>query len=129
MKLVVPGAFVAFDDELIFLVVLLANGAEFGAVAGSAEGEVVEPLGVDPGGVRAAGRALGAPLALPGAQRDLLQRRLHAVDVPRDVALVAQNLKLVETPRSLVILFITSPNGLKGATQQYHIDFVTARYR
>ena len=112
MKLIAPGAFVAFDDELIFLVVLLANGAEFGAVAGSAEGEVVEPLGVDPGGVGAAGCALGAPLALPGAQGDLFQRRLHAVDVPRDVALVAQNLKLVETPRSLVILFITSPNGL-----------------
>ena len=71
MKLVAPGAFVAFDDELIFLVVLLANGAEFGAVAGSAEGEVVEPLGVDPGGVGAAGCALGAPLALPSAQGDL----------------------------------------------------------
>ena len=98
MKLVVPGAFVAFDDELIFLVVLLANGAEFGAVAGSAEGEVVEPLGVDPRGVGAAGCALGAPLALPGAQGDLFQRWLHAVDVPRDVALVAQNLKLVDSP-------------------------------
>ena len=70
MKLV-PGAFVAFDDEFIFLVVLLANGAQFGAVAGSAKGEVVEPLRVDPGGVGAAGRALGAPLALPSAQGDL----------------------------------------------------------
>ena len=93
MKLVLPGAFFAFDDEFIFLVVLLANGAQFGAVARSAEGEVIEPLGVDPGGVGATGRALGAPLALPSAQGDLFQRRLHAVDVPRDVALVTQYLE------------------------------------
>ena len=99
MKLLAPGAFVAFDDELIFLVVLLANGAEFGAVAGSAEGEVVEPLGVDPGGVGAAGCALGAPLALPGALGHLLQGRLHAVDVVRHVAILTQNL---ETKRQIL---------------------------
>ena len=106
MKLVVPGAFVAFDDELIFLVVLLANGAEFGAVAGSAEGEVVEPLGVLPRGVGPALGTLGAPLALPWTRRHLLQRRLQAVDVIGHIAFFTQNLQ--QDQIVLDILFVES---------------------
>lgn len=60
--------------------------------AGPAEGAVglVSPVDVEARLVRAANLADGAPLALPIALRHVVQRRIHAVNVVGDVALVAQ---------------------------------------
>lgn len=56
-----------------------------------AEGKVVKPTRVLAGVVAAALGAHGAPLALPVALGHLLQRRVDAVNVVRDVALVAED--------------------------------------
>lgn len=86
------GALLALDDELPFVVGRGARRALAQGGAGSAEGAVglVSPVGVEARLVGAANLADGAPLALPVALRHVVQRRLHAVNVVRDVALVAQ---------------------------------------
>ena len=66
-----PGTSVALDDELLCLVLLFADDADLGGVAGTAQGEVVEPLRVLSGRVGAASATLGAPLALPRPVRHL----------------------------------------------------------
>lgn len=81
----------ALDYQFALDVAFEAAGARRQRSAGSALREAVHPGAVESGIVGAAGRADGAPLALPVPVGHVLQRRVHAVDVEGNVAVVAQN--------------------------------------
>ena len=67
-----------------------SGGSHLQRSARPAHGIVVAPCGIEARVVGSAHLADGAPLALPVALRNVIQRRVHAVDVVGYVALVAQ---------------------------------------
>lgn len=86
-----PLALHALYDQFALAVRVHAARARAQRGARAALGEAVHPGAVEAGVAGAAELACGAPLALPVAVRDVVERWVHAVDVEGDVALVAEN--------------------------------------
>ena len=107
------------DDEVTFVVGLGAGSA--GGVRGtrSALRVVLLPLAVGARIVGAAGLALGAPFAFPGALGHLLQRRFYAVRVEADVAVVAEYKARLVVP--LAATFAHRTVQASPALLQYHL--------
>lgn len=86
-----PLALHALDDQFAFAVGIHAASACAQGCARATLGEAVHPSAVEAGVTGAAQLACSAPLALPVAVRHVVKRRIHAVDVEGNVALVAED--------------------------------------
>ena len=86
-----PVAVGAHDDHLPVLVPLLTQRTLLEAVTRTTRGVVLVPAAVGPRGVGPAVLTHAAPFTLPRPVWYVVQGRVCAVDVVRDVAVIAQN--------------------------------------
>lgn len=86
-----PLALNALDDQIALAVRLVTARTVEVRRAGAAFRPTVHPGAVEAGIGSAASLTDGAPLTLPVAVRDIVQWRIHAVNVIGNVAVIAQN--------------------------------------
>lgn len=113
-----PLALHALYDQFAFAVRVRAARARAQRGARAALGEAVHPGAVEAGIAGAAQLARGAPLALPVAVRDVVEGRVHAVDVEGDVALVAE-----DEARLVVALAAALADGTVQAAPAFLEDY------